>query len=327
MNFRKPPIKIKSIAKRKRESTCEEERPAKRVARASSITSFDSTNSRTRSERNDRSKQRISRLLTGSMAPNIASRSAVKSGSTMTSDNEELDHERTVRNAQIAGKGHKGKSALRPLPSKFLAKDVQSNDRRRMSIMSEKATGPQVNSSEPRQRPSRTTTISNWQQSVRRRSNLKVRTSTTTTTEIFNDSMVSGVDGGVNDYDDDYDDDDDDDNASIRSEIMVAQIPNRTTPVQIRLMEKHFQPTGIGDIWTCPLDGCIHKIYAASDANSQRLIKDHYRYHVDSEDTESRIELVRKLKPPGFSTNRLLERIRSFGVPQPGYPLPIIRKY
>lgn len=48
---------------------------------------------------------------------------------------------------------------------------------------------------------------------------------------------------------------------------------------------------GQGDTWICSLDGCMHKVYGASEDDSQELIKLHYQEHARSQE---RVELVRR---------------------------------
>ncbi|RMY14879.1 hypothetical protein D0866_13876 [Hortaea werneckii] len=60
--------------------------------------------------------------------------------------------------------------------------------------------------------------------------------------------------------------------------------------------------------WTCALDGCTHKIYLASDAASQRLIRDHYKLH--AYDDDERVRLVGKLQAPSLPVGHLMERVR-----------------
>ena len=92
----------------------------------------------------------------------------------------------------------------------------------------------------------------------------------------------------------------------------------------IRLDEEHLAPTDEGDVWSCPLDGCMHRVYAASEYGSRSLIKDHYRQHGEDDDAETRLELVRKMQAPGLSVNRLMNRIQAFTGKG---PQPILQRY
>jgi len=63
------------------------------------------------------------------------------------------------------------------------------------------------------------------------------------------------------------------------------------------------------DTWVCALDGCSHKVYQASQADSQRLIREHYALH--AYDDDERVQLVKKLQHPSLPVGHLMERVRS----------------
>jgi hypothetical protein len=58
------------------------------------------------------------------------------------------------------------------------------------------------------------------------------------------------------------------DDDSIRTE-------TRENSLQFRLQDA----ANNGDVWHCPVDGCMHKTYAASELSSQILIKRHSQTH------------------------------------------------
>ncbi|KAK5117830.1 hypothetical protein LTR85_008805 [Meristemomyces frigidus] len=62
------------------------------------------------------------------------------------------------------------------------------------------------------------------------------------------------------------------------------------------------------DTWLCALDGCTHKVYMASEADSQRLIREHYALH--AYDDDQRVQMVRKLQAPSLPVNHLMEKVR-----------------
>lgn len=62
------------------------------------------------------------------------------------------------------------------------------------------------------------------------------------------------------------------------------------------------------DTWVCALDGCSHKVYQASQADSQRLIREHYALH--AYDDDERVQLVKKLQHPSLPVGHLMERVK-----------------
>lgn len=62
------------------------------------------------------------------------------------------------------------------------------------------------------------------------------------------------------------------------------------------------------DTWVCALDGCSHKVYQASQADPQRLIREHYALH--SYDDDERVQLVKKLQHPSLPVGHLMERVK-----------------
>jgi len=96
--------------------------------------------------------------------------------------------------------------------------------------------------------------------------------------------------------------------------------------IPLRLRAEDFAPRAQGDTWICPLDGCLHKVYAASDPASQMLIKEHYRSHVHDDDADMRMQLVKRMEAPGLPVNRLMGLIQMRSG-QRSFPAPIVRRY
>lgn len=79
-----------------------------------------------------------------------------------------------------------------------------------------------------------------------------------------------------------------------------------------------------GDVWHCPVDGCMQKIYAASEPDSQLLVKAHEQTH--EYDHDERIRLVRRMEAPWLPVNRLMDRVRGMAS-QTGHPPPLVQRY
>lgn len=78
-----------------------------------------------------------------------------------------------------------------------------------------------------------------------------------------------------------------------------------------------------GDVWHCPVDGCMHKTYAASEPSSQLLIQRHSQTH--DFDHDERVQLVRRMEAPYLPVNRLMDRVR--GMAASKFPPPITQRY
>lgn len=81
---------------------------------------------------------------------------------------------------------------------------------------------------------------------------------------------------------------------------------------------------GQGDTWTCPLDGCMHRVYAASEPASQAMIEEHYRMHTFDDD--ARVHLVRKMQAPWLPVGRLMGRVQELAS-KGGFPPPVAQRY
>lgn len=140
-----------------------------------------------------------------------------------------------------------------------------------------------------------------------------------------NSRLVSALDLEDEGIDMSLDESHDSDSDSL-SYIMIHPQDGTGKTVAIRLREAHMTATSAGDVWTCPLDGCMDRIYAASEPDSQRLIKEHYRKHVADDDAEVRLELVRKMQAPGLPMSRLVNRIQAFAGKK-AFPQPIVQRF
>ncbi|KAG9951338.1 hypothetical protein KCU85_g2889, partial [Aureobasidium melanogenum] len=79
-----------------------------------------------------------------------------------------------------------------------------------------------------------------------------------------------------------------------------------------------------GDVWHCPVDGCMHKTYAASEPSSQILIKRHSKTH--DFDHDERVQLVRRMEAPYLPVNRLMDKVRGMAASSK-LPPPITQRY
>lgn len=79
-----------------------------------------------------------------------------------------------------------------------------------------------------------------------------------------------------------------------------------------------------GDVWHCPVDGCMHKTYAASEPSSQLLIQRHSQTH--DFDHDERVQLVRRMEAPYLPVNRLMDRVRGMAASSK-FPPPITQRY
>lgn len=91
--------------------------------------------------------------------------------------------------------------------------------------------------------------------------------------------------------------------------------------------------------WLCALDGCTHKIYGPpTDPLTQRLIREHYALH--AYDDDERVQLVKRLQAPSLPVGHLMERVllevRGEGFPESflgsrvagtRFPQPLVTKY
>lgn len=64
--------------------------------------------------------------------------------------------------------------------------------------------------------------------------------------------------------------------------ILKAQVP-RTSPktsiwstIAGEILPSYYEPRGYGDVWSCPYDACVHRVYDARHSASVDLIKEHF---------------------------------------------------
>ncbi|PNS18920.1 hypothetical protein CAC42_6015 [Sphaceloma murrayae] len=190
-------------------------------------------------------------------------------------------------------KGHKGKSVLRPKANHFAIEAEEPEDDDSMADFQTIRLRVDLEQELPHVPPTRLTasTMTNSRKSGQE--------------EAMPGAAVvdEGIDMGLDNSGDENSEESDGD---VISRSKIDQMP-------VRLREEHTVATGEGDIWSCPLDGCMQKVYAASEAASQKLIKEHYRMHVHDEDSEMRMELVRRMEAPGQPVSRLMRKIQETG--------------
>ncbi|KXS94796.1 hypothetical protein AC578_4047 [Pseudocercospora eumusae] len=84
---------------------------------------------------------------------------------------------------------------------------------------------------------------------------------------------------------------------------------DHTTDLPVRPLKiGHVEDPVQEDTWVCALDGCTHKVYAASHPESQRLIREHYALH--AYDDDERVQMVKKLQAPSLPVSRLMEKVK-----------------
>lgn len=97
---------------------------------------------------------------------------------------------------------------------------------------------------------------------------------------------------------------------------------------------KHVPDPVQEDTWVCALDGCTHKVYLASQLESQRLIREHYALH--AYDDDDRVKMIKKFQAPSLPVNHLMEKVRlqarlegfpGSRVAGTRYPEPIAQRY
>ncbi|KAF7194586.1 hypothetical protein HII31_04092 [Pseudocercospora fuligena] len=108
----------------------------------------------------------------------------------------------------------------------------------------------------------------------------------------------------------------DDEGIDIPTSPEAASSPTSSTEGIDHTTDLPIRPLNIGhvedpvqeDTWVCALDGCTHKVYAASHPESQRLIREHYALH--AYDDDERVQMVKKLQAPSLPVSRLMEKVK-----------------
>ncbi|KAI9736143.1 MAG: hypothetical protein M1834_001027 [Cirrosporium novae-zelandiae] len=69
------------------------------------------------------------------------------------------------------------------------------------------------------------------------------------------------------------------------------------------------QPNRPGNVWACPIDGCITKFYNASSDDSQDRIRNHYRKH--AQQTKAQILMMQEIADLNLPTAQIWSKIKS----------------
>lgn len=210
---------------------------------------------------------------------------------------------------------HKGKSALRPRPSKYVQKWVaDGND----ADDDETDAAGHVASSTPSS-PSMKRKMADdlrARRAKRRNSSLKICNldeimSTSADGEIEHDSLPTPTE---------------------EPQDVKDKSPNSTPDVErgknlpnlpFRFRDGN-DDENQADVWHCSVDGCMRKIYAASETASKDMIEEHERMH--EHDDDERVQLVRRMEAPWLPVGRLMDRVRELAA-QSGGPAPVIQRY
>lgn len=212
----------------------------------------------------------------------------------------------------------KGKSVLRPKSSKFVAGSTDNDAGSGDDVVEHDAA---VNSIAARGRPlpvkASTGDEGGRRRSTRRSSRMDVDA------DVVN---AEQADAGAEDVDEGIDMSLDQEDQSDGDQRLNNNGDRAATPLPFRLRKEDMTSREDGDLWACPLDGCMHRVYAASDPASQILIKEHYRLHVRDDDADMRVQLVRRMEAPGLPVGRLMGRISALAG-QRGFPSPIVQRY
>jgi len=121
-----------------------------------------------------------------------------------------------------------------------------------------------------------------------------------------------------------------------------AHEPTPVVPIITKEPLPSIKPTGPGGTWECGVDGCSRKVYGASRAEPQALIKEHIREH-DERRAEQMTLVESEAQQVNLPVSHLIQRIREmaaqqqlkFGMPldvgiKPGvktFPKPLRGKY
>lgn len=238
---------------------------------------------RARSQRNSQS------------TPIVTAATPVKTES--DADSEESDQDR---------QGHKGKSALRPKPAKYI-NGRQSSD----THLADGNDADDDETDEPHGPDQTSPTSKRKMLDDLKPRRAKRRNSEMPTTEPH-DQIAVDPDHDMEDLIDTPSETYHDANEFILGEKRPA------LPFRFRDGEEE------GDVWHCDVDGCMHRVYAASESASKDFIEDHKRAH--EYDDDQRVQLVRRMEAPWLPVGRLMDRVRELAA-QNGTPAPIVQRY
>ena len=94
--------------------------------------------------------------------------------------------------------------------------------------------------------------------------------------------------------------------ASPPSDSDLTDLPNHA---DLPIRSLNHQPDPVQeDTWVCALDGCNHKVYAASKPESKKLIREHYALHAFDDD--ERVQMVKRLQAPSLPVRHLMEKVK-----------------
>lgn len=191
----------------------------------------------------------------------------------------------------------KGRSALRPKASKVAGKGASKGGKAPVVDFEDDSDEEEVNDAAlsptaAKRRNSGGTTVAAAQRKTKSQSRLQSNKHDVDEGIDIPSSPASGdptsdADAGALEQDDDTDD---------------------TPSTDLALRLKHVPDPIQEDTWLCALDGCSHKVYQASEPDSQRLIREHYALH--AYDDDARVQLVKKLQHPSLPVGHLMEKVR-----------------
>ncbi|KAL9051043.1 MAG: hypothetical protein Q9162_006266 [Coniocarpon cinnabarinum] len=84
--------------------------------------------------------------------------------------------------------------------------------------------------------------------------------------------------------------------------VPTTRVTISTTPLP------SFEANTAGDIWTCPFDGCAHRIFGASEPKSKTLMEEHYKMH--AHDSQKQLDMAYAEERPYLPVGNLINRIR-----------------
>lgn len=91
--------------------------------------------------------------------------------------------------------------------------------------------------------------------------------------------------------------------------------------LELRVVEydlPSMEPQGPGDLWTCTLEGCFHRVHEASKPAGKARIMEHFKTHATQ--AQEKIDLALNESRPYLPVNNLVRRLQAFA-PDPGTEL------
>lgn len=212
--------------------------------------------------------------------------------------------------SELGQRGHKGKSALRPRPSKYFQLSTTLDDA--IEDRNDETEEPELVKTLYQGSVSKrnTSIMLRASSSLRRSSQLQLGDPDEMRITSPDSTLDEGVDMAL-----------DGDNENSYNQAQAGAVENATGEFSLRFREDVEKES---DIWRCPQDGCMHKVYAASQAESQRLVTEHQRMH--EYDDDERVQLIRRMEAPWLPVGRLMGRVRELAG-RNGMPPPIVQRY